>query len=202
MTKTLNSVYDVDWKPRILIEASAGTGKTYTIAGLFVRLLVEKKLQVDSILVMTFTRKATAELRDRIFKRLRECLRVLEDHTVQPKDTFLQLFLEKVTDREEAIQSLKTAIRNFDESQVTTIHGFCQKVLKEEALTAGTPFEVEVARHDDLLAQATEDYWRQFIDRHSQAEAGRYYVAKMLSLAPSPVKLQELISPLISKWYA
>jgi exodeoxyribonuclease V beta subunit len=202
MTKPLNSVYDIEWKPRVLIEASAGTGKTYTIAGLFVRLLVEKKLTVDRILVMTFTRKATAELRDRIFRRLRECLRMLEDNNAQPKDLFMQLFLKTVTDREEVLQMVKTAIRNFDDSQVTTIHGFCQKVLKEEALTAGTPFEVEVALHDDLLSQATEDYWRQFIDLHSQSEAGRYYVAKLLSMAPTPAKLQELIHPLINKWYA
>lgn len=58
MKKPLNSIYDLDWKPRIIIEASAGTGKTYTIVGLFVRLLIEKGLDIDQILVMTFTKKS------------------------------------------------------------------------------------------------------------------------------------------------
>ena len=202
MKKALNSVYDVEWKPRVLIEASAGTGKTYTIAGLFVRLLVEKKLTVDRILVMTFTRKATAELRDRIFKRLRECLKVLEDGKNESSDEFLTLFLEHLSDKDEALRTLKEAVRNFDESHVTTIHGFCQKVLNEEALIVGTPFEMEVNQHDDALTQAAEDYWRQFIHRHSGTEAGRYYTAKLFSLASSPAKLKELVSPLISKSYA
>lgn len=202
MKKTLNSVYDIDCSPRVLIEANAGTGKTYTITGLFVRLLIENKLTVDRILVMTFTRKATAELRDRIFKQLRECLKILEVPGVEPSEPFLRLFKDHITDQAEAIQILKSAIRDFDESNVTTIHGFCQKVLKEEALTAGTPFELEVTQQDDAFVQAAEDYWRQFIHRNSDSEAGLYYTAKLLALASSPAKLKELIAPLISKSYA
>ena len=60
-----------------LIEASAGTGKTYTLTGLFVRLLLEKNLTVDQILVVTFTDAATEELRERIRKRLSDVAGVL-----------------------------------------------------------------------------------------------------------------------------
>lgn len=202
MKQPLQSVYDIRWKPRILIEASAGTGKTYTIAGLYVRLLVEKKLTADRILVMTFTRKATAELRERIFNRLRECQRVLENGVTAATDDFLATFIQQVPDRAEAVQIINDAIRNFDENQVTTIHGFCQKVLNEEALSAGTPFELDITQHDDALVQAVEDYWREFISRHSESSAGKYFSAGMISLAPTPEKLKSLISPLISKSYA
>jgi len=93
--KNLDSVYDLQWNPRIVVEASAGTGKTYTIVGIFIRLLLEKELTVDQILVMTFTKKATSELRDRILTRLRECLHLLESGN-RSEDTFLSAFLNWV----------------------------------------------------------------------------------------------------------
>ena len=69
------TAFDLEKSPlhgRNLIEASAGTGKTYTLAALFVRLILEKGLRVDQILVVTFTEAATEELRDRIRRRMRE----------------------------------------------------------------------------------------------------------------------------------
>jgi len=189
--KNLDSVYDLQWNPRIVVEASAGTGKTYTIVGIFIRLLLEKELTVDQILVMTFTKKATSELRDRILSRLRECLHLLESGKGS-EDTFLSAFLNWVgtQDRDAVEARIKEAIRNFDDSRVFTIHGFCQKVLNEEALTAGVPFDLEVTPHDDLLLQAAEDFWRNFMHRHSAAESGRLYINKLQDVAKSP---QELI---------
>ena len=78
---------------QILIEASAGTGKTYTIALLFLRLLLEKGLSVDEILVVTFTKAATEELRGRIRQRIRDALDVLEGQG--PNDPLLQELLVK-----------------------------------------------------------------------------------------------------------
>ena len=72
---------------QILIEASAGTGKTYTIALLFLRLLLEKGLSVDEILVVTFTKAATEELRGRVRQRIRDALDVLEGQV--PNDPLL-----------------------------------------------------------------------------------------------------------------
>jgi exodeoxyribonuclease V beta subunit len=200
--KTLESIFDIKWNPRVLIEASAGTGKTYTIVGLYVRLLAEKHLGVDQILVMTFTKKATAELRDRIFTRLQECLAVLEAPSQQPAEPFLAEFAEKFAGDQDAAETILKAIRNFDENQVTTIHGFCQKVLSEEALSAGTPFEVEVARQDELLTRAAEDYWRTFVFENSNTEAGRYLISKLMDLADTPDALKKLTGPLLSKPYA
>jgi exodeoxyribonuclease V beta subunit len=188
--KSLDSVYDLAWSPRIVIEASAGTGKTYTIVGIFIRLLLEKDLKVDQILVMTFTKKATAELRDRILTRLRECLNLIENREVT-SDAFLTHFLDWVENRDsEAVKAkIREAIQNFDDSRVFTIHGFCQKVLSEEALSAGVPFDLEVLQHDDLLLQAAEDYWRNLVYHHSGSDAGKYYISKLLQIATTPAEL-------------
>ncbi|TVR31074.1 MAG: hypothetical protein EA390_07185, partial [Balneolaceae bacterium] len=189
--KSLDSVYDLKWSPRMVIEASAGTGKTYTIVGIYLRLLLENRLDIDQILVMTFTNKATSELRDRILRRLRDCADFLETGIVG-NDPFLKDFGEWINsegDEVDALNRLKAAIHNFDDGRVFTIHGFCQKVLKEEALLAGVPFDMEVIQNDDLLLQAAEDFWRSFMNRHSGSNAGRYYISKLLSIANTPGEL-------------
>ena len=200
MGKSIESVYDIDTSPRLLIEASAGTGKTYTIVGLFIRLLTEEDLMVDQVLVVTFTKKATAELRDRILKRLRESVVCLE--TGDPgKDAFLKELLDNTPDKKLAAGKLKQAIRDFDESSVFTIHGFCQKVLNEEALVAGVPFEADLTQRDELLEEATEDYWRNIIDRYSSTETGQYLLNKLFTLADTPASLKKLTESLFSKPY-
>lgn len=201
MMEPIESLYDIEWNPRILIEASAGTGKTYTLTALYIRLLIEKKLEVDHILVMTFTKKATSELKERIFKRLKECLRSLETEA-ESNDPFVKEFVERVDQREDVIQRLKTALQNFDDSQVFTIHGFCQKILKEEALLAGTPFDFEVVQQDEILTLAVEDFWRNFMNRYSDSEAGKYYISKLLDIANSPTEFRDQLSNIFSKPYA
>lgn len=202
MRSTLNSVYDVEWKPRVVIEASAGTGKTYTIVALFVRLLIEKKLDVSQILVMTFTKKATSELRGRIFEQLSNCLRMLKKGTEGEDDIFLNEFYDRISDREEAARRLEHALRNVDEIQISTIHGFCQKVLSEEALLAGMPMEIEVVQDDELLTTATGDFWRQFINKYSTTEEGKFYISKLMSMAKNPAELRDIVRSMISKPYA
>ena len=202
-SKQLRSIFDLQWSPRLFIEANAGTGKTFTIVGLFVRLLIEKRATIDQVLVMTFTKKATAELRDRIFKRLRETVHYLQTGESEEKEFMegLELFIQN-DDREEIIHHLGYAIQNFDESQVYTIHSFCQKILREEALLAGTPFNVEVAQKDELMIHATEDEWRLFIADHQGSEAGKYYARKLFQLAETPADLIKVMDPIFSRSYA
>lgn len=204
MRNELKSIYDLEISPRVLIEANAGTGKTYTIVGIYIRLILEKNLAVDQILAVTFTKKATAELRGRILERLRECLRVAETGEPRNDDDFLSNFAQRIEDRKATIARLRSAIQNFDDSQVFTIHGFCQKVLQEEALTAGTPFEMEVNPNDTLYETATADFWRRFIDTHSGCEAGRYLITKLMNIASTPAKFLQYrtISSLFEKSYA
>lgn len=160
-----------------LIEASAGTGKTYTIAGLYLRLLLghgplieegadagqpsahERPLSVTEILVVTFTEAATAELRGRIRGRIHEArLAFMRGHS---SDTLLAQLLDEVADHELAARRLLAAERQMDEAAVFTIHGFCQRMLKQNAFESGALFETEFLTDDSQLRlQAVSDYWR------------------------------------------
>lgn len=199
----LQSPFDLKFDSRIFIEASAGTGKTYTIVGLYLRLLIEKGLNVDQILVMTFTKKATAELRERIFSRLRDVVHYLQTGKSDANE-FMNDLEKSIAgfDRDSLIRHLRASIRNFDESQIYTIHSFCQKILREEALMAGTPFEVEITQQDDLLLEAAEDEWRLFMAKYQSDEPGRYYIRKLMNLADSPAELVKSLNPLFSRRYA
>ena len=141
-----------------LLEASAGTGKTYTLALLFLRLLLERGLAVDQILVVTFTRAATGELRDRIRRRLREAL----DHLEHRGEADGQLTaLLAALPQELAKQRLGDALVRMDEAAIHTIHGFCQRILQDHAFESGMPFEVELLESEvPLRQQVIEDFWR------------------------------------------
>ena len=111
-----------------LIEASAGTGKTYAIAMLVLRFVTESALKIEDILLVTFTRAATEELAERIRKRLVEGRRLLEGSAQQGDET-LCLWAETVSDPELALQRIRTALIDIDRAQIFTIHGFCQRML-------------------------------------------------------------------------
>ena len=142
-----------------LIEASAGTGKTFTITGLYVRLVLEMGCRVDSLLVVTFTNAATAELRERIRSRLVEVLRVFEQG--ESSDLFYQGLLDQSEDHEQSRRRLRLAILGFDQAAIFTIHGFYQRVLSEHAFESGMPFESElVSEQTELLQEIAADFWR------------------------------------------
>jgi exodeoxyribonuclease V beta subunit len=143
---------------RRLLEASAGTGKTYTLALLFLRLLLERQLEVDRILVVTFTRAATSELRDRIRTRLREALDHLESRS--SADPHLSALLATVS-VDHGTQLLTEALARMDEAAIHTIHGFCQRILQDHAFECGQLFEFELLENEEpLRRQCLEDFWR------------------------------------------
>lgn len=145
-----------------LIEASAGTGKSFSIAGLFLRLVVEKHIRVHEILVVTFTRAATEELKERIRKRLRDALRAFESGDCE--EEFLRGLLRKEKNREDAVFSLKEAIRNFDQAAIMTIHGFCWRILRENAFESLNLFDMELVSSQELIKEEiVEDYWRKVL---------------------------------------
>ncbi len=114
-----------------LLEASAGTGKTFAVEQIFVRLILESDLEVEQILVITFTRAATRELKERIRSSLEKALIELEEQTIQ-RD-----YLKPFCGQKKAAQKLSDAISAFDRSQIFTIHGFCHRMLKEFAFESG-----------------------------------------------------------------
>ncbi len=149
-------------KGRVLVEASAGTGKTYTITRLFIRLIVEGVATIDQILVVTYTKAATAELRDRIRQGLTAALEAFQ--TGNSADATLDSLVARSTDREQALLRLGNALMAFDEVAIYTIHGFCQRALADHAFESGRPFESELLTDDlDLLAQIVQDFWRREI---------------------------------------
>ncbi len=145
-----------------LIEASAGTGKTYTIANLYLRHIVEGR-DVAEVLVVTFTVAATDELRGRIRARLFETLALLE-HETATDDSFLAGLAVQLREQglaEQTVSRLRLAVRAMDEAAIYTIHGFCQRVLSEFAFNSGQQFQLEVLADDgDLWHRAIQDWWR------------------------------------------
>lgn len=155
-----------------LIEASAGTGKTYTIATLCLRLLLEG-LPVDRILVVTYTNAATEELRGRFRRRVAEALAFLEagQASAEPEPE-LTMLLDAVKDPDGARILLTEAVTRMDEAAVYTIHGFCQRALQENAFESGSPFESEMLTEEDTLRrQVSEDFWRRRVATSDVEEA-------------------------------
>ena len=144
-----------------LIEASAGTGKTYAIAGLYLRLVLEEAIPVNRILVVTYTNAATKELRDRIRARLTQIRLAFQRGRAEADDEFSLRMLDLFPDRDLAIRRLTNAARGFDEAAIFTIHGFCQRVLADNAFESGLSFQTELmADTEQLLQQIVDDFWR------------------------------------------
>ncbi len=142
-----------------LIEASAGTGKTWTIAGLYLRLLLETGRDVTQILVVTFTRAATAELRDRLRARIVQVEEALAAGASD--DDFCRWALATFADaaRVTARKQLGEARRRFDEAAIFTIHGFCQRVLTETQMPALLAEPDIVPDERELLPVLVQEAW-------------------------------------------
>ncbi|MDR1462242.1 MAG: UvrD-helicase domain-containing protein [Azoarcus sp.] len=159
-----------------LIEASAGTGKTWNICGLYLRQLLEKDLPVGRLLVVTFTRAATAELSARIRERIVAVLRVL-DGGDSGDDPFVPGLIgaARAAGVEAAAmrQRLQGALATFDEAAIFTIHGFCQRALVDTPFAAGLPYALDVGEDDsDLRLEVTRDFWRSELAGIDSALAG------------------------------
>jgi len=143
----------------LLMEASAGTGKTHTIASLFVRLVLEKALEVDRILVVTFTEAASAELKERIYARLSDTLAAMEGRPC--KESFSEEMGQRHGRDPKARLKILTAIRNFDRASIGTIHAFCYRMLRENRFESGLRFDAGLVTEAGVLRQnAADDVWR------------------------------------------
>jgi exodeoxyribonuclease V beta subunit len=172
---------------RTLIEASAGTGKTYTIAGIVLRLILEKNLGVGEILVTTYTELATAELRDRIRRLIRDALTGFE--TGHAPNELVAALLEREREPAETARRLRLALQTFDEAPIYTIHGFCQRMLKDRAFESGALFDAElIIDQTPILREIVDDFWR------SHFYAGDPMIANFaLENGLSPEKLLQLL---------
>jgi len=157
-----------------LIEASAGTGKTYTIGSLYLRLLLKagennfsRPLNVEEILVVTFTEMATEELKKKIRERITDAIDKLtafvetKDKSAFKNDEFLTALYQDL-DIFEAIHRLKLAEQNMDLAAIYTIHGFCRRMLMQYAFHSGIHFNLELIKdQSDLLVRFANEFWRE-----------------------------------------
>jgi exodeoxyribonuclease V beta subunit len=154
-----------------LVEASAGSGKTYTITTLYLRLLLERGLEVPEVLVVTYTNAATDELRDRVRRRLREALAVAAGGATE--DGVLRDLLARAGGPEAARGRLADAIARLDEAAIFTIHGLCQRVLQEHAFESGALYDAElVTDAHRLRLEVAQDFWRRRLYRAPPEEVG------------------------------
>lgn len=145
-----------------LIEASAGTGKTYAIASIYLRLLLEQELMPEQILVVTYTEAATRELRLRIRRRMREAVEVMEGRTAG--DPFLSVLKDRAAEAgvlADAVERLTLAVAAFDTAAIFTIHSFCLRALQDNAFESGSLFDTGfISDNASILQECVDDFWR------------------------------------------
>ena len=166
-----------------LIEASAGTGKTYAVSNLLLRYVLELDYRLEEILVVTFTDAATQELRVRAREKISEAIIVMESvleriHSIQElgqnseiefgsllkdvcEDTMLFSLLVGSKDLSGDLLKLRLAERSIDLAEIHTIHGFCQKVAREHAVLLNLTSE-QVLKEDlkPMFLEVCQDLWR------------------------------------------
>ncbi|SIQ01949.1 DNA helicase/exodeoxyribonuclease V, beta subunit [Alkalispirochaeta americana] len=189
-----------------LIEAGAGTGKTYTIAQLYTRLILGhgtgktsfgRPLAPSEILVVTFTEAATMELRDRIRSRLVEAGQVFRRphrESSLPQDPLLKELRDSIPPEEHpwAARLLEKAAEEMDQAAIFTIHSWCQRTLKENAFESGLSFHQEITPDPtDLWSQAVRDYWRATFYGLTTEEA-----AALEGIFLTPDALEDAMAPL------
>ena len=187
-----------------LIEASAGTGKTFTIALLYARLILQhgdtaafsSALTPEEILVVTFTDAATQELKDRIRARLADAARCF----INPGDDCDEILNQLRADYDVSLwpqcaRLLSTAAQSMDQAAVSTIHGWCYRMLREHAFDSGSLFQQTlITNQQDIYAELIRDYWRQHFYALPAAIAHLIY-----NDFGSPEDLLQSVRPLINK---
>ncbi len=147
-----------------LIEASAGTGKTYSVAILVIRLILDedKDLTIDKILMVTFTKAAVAELESRIRKFVRLAYKYASGQEIG--DENIKQVVGKTNEKKK--NRLKKAVQNLDILSVMTIHSFCQQTINEFTFETNQSFDYEIITDDsDLLKNASNIYIREVLNR-------------------------------------
>lgn len=157
-----------------LIEASAGTGKTYSIAILFLRLIIENELQAShpknfflkKILLITYTKAAVAELHARVRLFVKEAYLYANGQNINDANikTLIESYKTKGNDLTQIAEKLKICLLNFDEVCIATIHGFAGQVLSEFAFESNFSFGASILENaSDIIAQHVNDFYRKEI---------------------------------------
>ena len=141
---------------RVVIQASAGTGKTYSLTVLAIRHIAERNLTADQLLMVTFTNAATAELREKTRDQAKEAL--LHLRSKSRKHPWMDAMFASENSRQNAVSNLERFLAHFDQATIATIHGFCQIVLRRTGLNSPAPKNFKVQSNiDEVIDQVITD---------------------------------------------
>ncbi|HEX6982262.1 MAG TPA: exodeoxyribonuclease V subunit beta [Balneolaceae bacterium] len=194
--------FEQTYEGKNLVEASAGTGKTYNIVWLYLRFLLKENLSVDEILVVTFTNAATKELKERLMDSIQDAVNVLK-YGYEGSDAMLKaLDSTDWIQRDKAVEKLEEALRSFDHAAVFTIHGFCKNVLEEMAFETGTSFDMELLGDDsEIIQEVIDDYWRHLVDQAEKDESKTILLKCLIDQKCTPDSLPGLLQTYVGKPY-
>ena len=180
-----------------LIEASAGTGKTFTITNLVLRLVAEDGLDFGRILAVTFTEAATTELRERIRRTINQARAFIDSPHSSDNPAAAAVIRQAIdrSGRDTVRKALRKAVLSFDEAGILTIHGFCNRVLHQFAFESSLPFNLElVTDQNRFVREVADDFWRKNFGR-----APKVLCAMALKRSLSPDALFTFSGLLINK---
>lgn len=186
----------------LLLEASAGTGKTFTIAGLAVRYIAELGLGIDELLIITFSNNAAAELRSRVFATIGTCIRLLTDYCAGnpiPRDEKLAPLASHIAALghvEEAIARLHAALDHFDRATICTIHKFCQMALHELGILGDADQAEELSDAKQLMLECAAD---RYVAMYACKPQPPFDAKRALELATSACKSTLELAPSASE---
>ncbi len=143
-----------------VLEASAGTGKTFALAGLVTRYLAEGITTLDQMLLITFSRAASRELRERVRGQIVAAAAALEERPAEATDLVEHLLVGTPEDRQERLARLRDALSGFDAATIATTHEFCGLVLKSLGVAGDTDSGVTLMESlDDLVVEIVDDIY-------------------------------------------
>ncbi|WP_180049794.1 UvrD-helicase domain-containing protein [Acinetobacter sp. YH12105] len=187
-----NPIQDMTFRGLHWIEASAGTGKTYTLSSLMVRIFLDQYYP-HQVIATTFTRKATAELKNRVRLRVEETLAYIQRHQQlnsveiaakiqsETDPLFQQVLKDYGTRMDYARRRLRLVLNQLDELFVGTLDSFSQKLLREFAFESGKIERAELTEDQDLyIQQLIHDVLRDWIQQQPQYMVNHLYVQNLL----------------------
>ena len=165
-TETIFDAASTDLRGRLVIEASAGTGKTWSLSRIVMRLVAEEGFPIGSILLVTFTKAATEELKSRVKELLTDASDALSgledwpDNDASDLAPFMKRWKAAGLTVSDCAKRLTAAVDNFDDASVYTIHGFCREMLDKCLFSQGGQFDCEFGADDELRAQVVDEFMR------------------------------------------
>ena len=181
MTTDTLAAFDAVTTPldgELVIEASAGTGKTWSLTRIVLRLVVEKGMPIGRILLVTFTKAATAELAARMKELLTAALSAVRGETDAGEFApFLAAWAAQGVTAETAAKRLSAAVDNYDDAAVYTIHSFCQRMLRDCVFSQGGNFDVTPGDTTPWVKQTVDEFLRREVRAAESNEVKRRLLA-------------------------